>query len=81
MTVNSEGNLALLAGRRALALVDLTQPSPEITKRVPRQSKWDVNSVEWNPHLSHSSYFILAVSQQSFSVSANLQTYQDLSVF
>lgn len=35
--------------RRCLAIMDVDNPSTVI-KRVPRQSKWEVGTAEWNPH-------------------------------
>jgi len=33
-----------------------------ITKKVPRNSKWECNALEWNPHLSDGHIFANAVS-------------------
>jgi len=49
MALDSTGQYVLLAGRRCLAIVDVDNPST-VVKRVPRQSKWEVGTAEWNPH-------------------------------
>ena len=52
--------------RRALGLVNLTKgfEDPEVRK-IPRQSKWEVSTCQWNPHKSHANFFITAVSVSS----------------
>jgi WD40 repeat protein len=64
MAVDCTGKYALLAGRRLLALVDLDEPSSSF-KKFPRQSKWEVSAVQWNPHQSHSHLFATACNQRA----------------
>eukprot|EP00088_Acartia_fossae_P050994 TRINITY_DN5725_c0_g1_i10.p1 TRINITY_DN5725_c0_g1~~TRINITY_DN5725_c0_g1_i10.p1 ORF type:complete len:1003 (-),score=271.71 TRINITY_DN5725_c0_g1_i10:834-3842(-) len=47
MGVNCSGDLALLAGRRVLGLVNLDSPA-QLYAREPRQSKWDVLTCQWS---------------------------------
>jgi len=47
MGVNCTGELALLAGRRVLGLINLDSPTQLFTREA-RQSKWDVLSCQWS---------------------------------
>ena len=47
MSINSTSNLALLAGRRCFAIVDLASPA-SLVLREARQSKWEVVCSEWS---------------------------------
>ena len=47
MAVNKSGELALLAGRRALAVVNLDQPG-QLAHKESRQSKWEISSSQWS---------------------------------
>jgi len=46
--------------RLCIAVVDLNSPRDAVW-RIPRQSRYAVNCVEWNPHSSHADYFLAAV--------------------
>ena len=59
MSVNCAGSLALLAGRRCYALVNLASPDT-LAYRETRQSKWEVVRSEWCP-----------VSESCLAVAAN----------
>ncbi|XP_064466934.1 GATOR2 complex protein WDR59-like isoform X2 [Ornithodoros turicata] len=50
MALDSHGNFAVLAGRRYIAIVDLNEPQVTVKKCV-RQSKFEVSTAEWNPHI------------------------------
>ncbi|XP_029839965.3 GATOR complex protein WDR59 isoform X1 [Ixodes scapularis] len=60
MALDSEGQYAVLAGRRCIALVNLDSPDTTL-KRSVRQSKFEISSAEWNPHLTDT--FLLACNQ------------------
>lgn len=47
--------------RRFLYMVNLEAPS-EPPRKIGRQSKWDVGTVQWNPHKSESHVFAASVS-------------------
>ncbi|ELT94839.1 hypothetical protein CAPTEDRAFT_124558 [Capitella teleta] len=64
MAVDHAGQLALLAGRRALAIVQLNKPT-EIVKKIPRNSKWEISAAQWNPHPSHGHLFVTASNQRA----------------
>uniref|UniRef100_T1J4A1 WDR59/RTC1-like RING zinc finger domain-containing protein n=1 Tax=Strigamia maritima TaxID=126957 RepID=T1J4A1_STRMM len=64
MDVDCSGELALLAGRRYLALIKLNKRQ-ETVKVVTRQSKWEVGTAEWNPHMSHQTLFAIACNQKA----------------
>ena len=59
MSLNSVGSLALLAGRRCYAVVNLANPDT-LAYRETRQSKWEVVRSEWSP-----------VSESCVAVAAN----------
>ena len=46
MSLNSSGSLALLAGRRCYAVVNLNNPD-QLAHKETRQSKWEVVVSEW----------------------------------
>jgi len=48
MSLNAGGTLALLAGRRSYAIVNLTSPD-HLAYKETRQSKWEVVVSEWSP--------------------------------
>ncbi|XP_077503120.1 WD repeat domain 59 isoform X2 [Amblyomma americanum] len=60
MALDSDGQYAVLAGRRYIALVNLDSPDTTVKKSV-RQSKFEVSTAEWNPHLADT--FLLACNQ------------------
>nr|XP_015223760.1 PREDICTED: WD repeat-containing protein 59 isoform X1 [Lepisosteus oculatus] len=62
MSVDCLGRHAVLSGRRFLYIVNLDTPS-EAPRKIGRQSKWDVGTVQWNPHES-GAYFFAASSNQ-----------------
>ena len=47
MSLNSSGSLALLAGRRCYAVVNLNNPA-QLAHKESRQSKWEVVVSEWS---------------------------------
>ncbi|KAF3832168.1 hypothetical protein F7725_025833 [Dissostichus mawsoni] len=49
MSVDCLGSHAVLSGRRFLYMVNLEAPS-EQPRKIGRQSKWDVGTVQWKPH-------------------------------
>ncbi|XP_059471344.1 GATOR complex protein WDR59 isoform X2 [Neocloeon triangulifer] len=55
MAVDQSGTLALLYGRRYLAVVNLDEPT-ETLKKVLRQSKYEVGTADWNPASSHGQF-------------------------
>ncbi|XP_069112320.1 GATOR2 complex protein WDR59-like isoform X6 [Argopecten irradians] len=66
MAVDCLGLVTVIAGRKALAFVDLKNPT-ELLTRHPRQSKWekwDINCVQWNPHPSHAHNFVTACNER-----------------
>jgi len=50
-----------------IAVVDLNSPQ-DVVRRIARQSRWVISSVEWNPHPSHADYFLAAVRLSLISV-------------
>ena len=50
--------------RRCLAIVDVDNPST-VLKRVPRQSKWEVGTAEWNPHSQCSHLCAISSNQRT----------------
>ncbi|XP_036391076.1 GATOR complex protein WDR59 isoform X3 [Megalops cyprinoides] len=62
MSVDCLGRHAVLSGRRFLYVVNLETPS-EAPRKIGRQSKWDVGTVQWNPHES-GAYLFAASSNQ-----------------
>ncbi|KAK6185511.1 hypothetical protein SNE40_007729 [Patella caerulea] len=62
MGVDCVGQWALLAGRKALALVNLNNTDNVI--KVARKSKWEISCVQWNPHASHAPIFVTASNQR-----------------
>ncbi|XP_074522971.1 GATOR2 complex protein WDR59 isoform X1 [Halichoeres trimaculatus] len=63
MSVDCLGSHAVLSGRRFLYLVNLEAPS-EPPRKISRQSKWDVGTVQWNPHRSESHVFAASSNQR-----------------
>uniref|UniRef100_A0A3Q3JL77 RWD domain-containing protein n=1 Tax=Monopterus albus TaxID=43700 RepID=A0A3Q3JL77_MONAL len=63
MSVDCLGSHAVLSGRRFLYLVNLEAPS-EPPRKIGRQSKWDVGTVQWNPHKSESHVFAASSNQR-----------------
>lgn len=47
--------------RRFLYVVNLEAPS-EAPRKIGRQSKWDVGTVQWNPHKTEAHLFAASVS-------------------
>ena len=54
-SLSRDGRLAVLAGRRSLALIGLDRPQ-EVVVRVKRQSQWEAGPVQWNPSHHYSSH-------------------------
>ncbi|KAK3086097.1 hypothetical protein FSP39_013508 [Pinctada imbricata] len=63
MAVDCLGKWTVLAGRKLLSLVDLEDSHLKL-HRNPRQSKWDISCVQWNPHPSHANLFVTASNQK-----------------
>ncbi|XP_029000003.1 GATOR complex protein WDR59 isoform X2 [Betta splendens] len=63
MSVDCLGSHAVLSGRRFLYMVNLEAPS-EPPRKISRQSKWDVGTVQWNPHKSESHVFAASSNQR-----------------
>ncbi|XP_032816499.1 GATOR2 complex protein WDR59 isoform X1 [Petromyzon marinus] len=63
MSVDCQGQTAVLSGRRYLYMINLDSPS-ELVKKISRQSKWDVGAVQWNPHEVSKHFFAASCNQQ-----------------
>ncbi|XP_047677979.1 GATOR complex protein WDR59 isoform X2 [Tachysurus fulvidraco] len=63
MSVDCLGHHAVLSGRRFLYLVNLEAPS-DAPRKIGRQSKWDVGTVQWNPHKSEAHLFAASSNQR-----------------
>ncbi|XP_076003001.1 GATOR2 complex protein WDR59 isoform X1 [Genypterus blacodes] len=63
MSVDCLGSNAVLSGRRFLYMVNLEAPS-EAPRKIGRQSKWDVGTVQWNPHKSEAHIFAASSNQR-----------------
>ncbi|XP_054627018.1 GATOR complex protein WDR59 isoform X3 [Dunckerocampus dactyliophorus] len=63
MSVDCLGSHAVLSGRRFLYMVNLEAPC-ELARKMARHSKWDVGTVQWNPHKSHSHIFAASSNQR-----------------
>ncbi|XP_077144897.1 GATOR2 complex protein WDR59 isoform X2 [Ranitomeya variabilis] len=63
MSVDCQGQLAVLSGRRFLYIVNLETPS-EGPRKISRQSKWDIGTVQWNPHDSYTHFFAASSNQR-----------------
>ncbi|XP_042631587.1 GATOR complex protein WDR59-like isoform X2 [Cyprinus carpio] len=63
MSVDCLGQHAVLSGRRFLYVVNLETPS-EAPRKISRQSKWDVGTVQWNPHKTQAHLFAASSNQR-----------------
>ncbi|XP_053558112.1 GATOR complex protein WDR59 isoform X2 [Bombina bombina] len=63
MSVDCQGQLAVLSGRRFLYIVNLETPT-EGHRKISRQSKWDIGTVQWNPHESSAHFFAASSNQR-----------------
>ncbi|XP_073515805.1 GATOR2 complex protein WDR59 isoform X2 [Phyllobates terribilis] len=63
MSVDCQGQLAVLSGRRFLYIVNLETPN-EGPRKISRQSKWDIGTVQWNPHDSYMHFFAASSNQR-----------------
>uniref|UniRef100_H3BW40 WD repeat domain 59 n=1 Tax=Tetraodon nigroviridis TaxID=99883 RepID=H3BW40_TETNG len=63
MSVDCLGAHAVLSGRRFLYMVHLEAPS-EPQRKISRQSKWDVGTVQWNRHRSEAHLFAASSNQR-----------------
>ncbi|XP_076142873.1 GATOR2 complex protein WDR59 isoform X2 [Alosa pseudoharengus] len=63
MSVDCLGRHAVLSGRRFLYIVNLENPS-EPPRKIGRQSKWDVGTVQWNPHKTEAHLFAASSNQR-----------------
>lgn len=67
--------------RRFLYMVNLEAPS-EPPRKIGRQSKWDVGTVQWNPHRAESHVFAASVSSDTQThKNKNKNTFLTLSCF
>ncbi|XP_031668445.1 GATOR complex protein WDR59 isoform X7 [Oncorhynchus kisutch] len=71
MSVDCLGRHAVLSGRRFLYVVNLETPS-EAPRKIGRPSKWDVGTVQWNPHKAESHVFAASSNQR-----VDLYTWRD----
>ncbi|KAM5138755.1 GATOR2 complex protein WDR59 [Mantella aurantiaca] len=63
MSVDCQGQLAVLSSRRFLYIVNLDTPT-EGHRKISRQSKWDIGTVQWNPHDSYGHFFAASSNQR-----------------
>ncbi|XP_029464735.1 GATOR complex protein WDR59 isoform X2 [Rhinatrema bivittatum] len=63
MSLDCRGQHAVLSGRRFLYIVNLDVPT-EGHRKISRQSKWDIGTVQWNPHESYAHYFAASSNQR-----------------
>ncbi|XP_033989756.1 GATOR complex protein WDR59 [Trematomus bernacchii] len=63
MSVDCLGSHAVLSGRRFLYMVNLEAPS-EQPRKIGRQSKWDVGTVQWKPHRDEAHVFAASSNQR-----------------
>ncbi|KAM4721286.1 GATOR2 complex protein WDR59 isoform 2-T2 [Rhinophrynus dorsalis] len=63
MSVDCHGQLAVLSGRRFLYIVNLETPT-DGHRKISRQSKWDIGTVQWNPHDSYAHFFAASSNQR-----------------
>ncbi|XP_030059494.1 GATOR2 complex protein WDR59 [Microcaecilia unicolor] len=63
MSLDCRGQHAVLSGRRFLYIVNLDAPT-EGHRKISRQSKWDIGTVQWNPHESYAHYFAASSNQR-----------------
>ncbi|XP_075181564.1 GATOR2 complex protein WDR59 [Anomaloglossus baeobatrachus] len=63
MSVDCQGQLAVLSGRRFLYIVNLETPN-EGPRKISRQSKWDIGTVQWNPHDGYAHFFAASSNQR-----------------
>lgn len=50
--------------RRTITIVDLQNPNVTLSKFC-RQSKWQIDAIQWNPHASHAHLFVTACNQRA----------------
>ncbi|KAJ4922273.1 hypothetical protein JOQ06_021617, partial [Pogonophryne albipinna] len=63
MSVDCLGSHAVLSGRRFLYMVNLEAPS-EQPRKIGRQSKWDLGTVQWKPHRDEAHVFAASSNQR-----------------
>ncbi|XP_062861292.1 GATOR2 complex protein WDR59 isoform X3 [Trichomycterus rosablanca] len=63
MSVDCLGHHAVLSGRRFLYVVNLDAPT-EAPRKIGRHSKWDVGTVQWNPHKTEAHVFAASSNQR-----------------
>ncbi|XP_077448423.1 GATOR2 complex protein WDR59 [Stigmatopora argus] len=63
MSVDCLGSHAVLSGRRFLYVVNL-EASSELAGKMSRHSKWDVGTVQWNPHREQAHVFAASSNQR-----------------
>ena len=52
LSLNDNGQFALLGGRKSLALINLSDPKTVCFRTMRNVGKWEVTSVQWAPVLS-----------------------------
>ncbi|CAK8685131.1 unnamed protein product [Clavelina lepadiformis] len=62
MSVDTNGEIIILASKRHLSLINFCQPN-KVVKKVNLNSKWDISHVIWNPNRSHREFFITTYNQ------------------
>lgn len=71
MTIDSSGDVILLASKRVLQFINLS--APKHPHRIPRKNvKWEVNAAQWNPHKSSGTVFVVTRNNQ-----ADICSFQD----
>ncbi|XP_048829115.1 GATOR complex protein WDR59 isoform X1 [Brienomyrus brachyistius] len=63
MSVDCLGRHAVLSGRRFLYVFNLESPS-EPLRKISRQCKWDLGTVQWNPHEAEAHLFAASNNQR-----------------
>ena len=63
LSLNRDGKLGLLSGRRHLALLDMEEPQ-EVMKKVARKGGWEVGAAGWNPHTQFSTHVALCCNDK-----------------
>lgn len=64
MSIDSTGDVILLASKRVLLFINLH--NPKHPHKIPRKNvKWEVNAAQWNPHKSDSSVFVVTRNNQA----------------
>ncbi|XP_049822756.1 GATOR complex protein WDR59 isoform X2 [Aethina tumida] len=62
MAVDCTGTFVLLAGRKCVAITNLNEDFS--LKKIPRQSKYDVGTAEWNPTIHNKELCVISSNQR-----------------